>query len=334
MFSAIYDIERGHYGQYGRYLHERHFWMTVILAFVLHMGAVGIYHLIPEAPVEEVPVNVLNVKLGGIELPESFQSASTNTENTQKSTDIGSNPEQAGQTSDKIQEHSKPTPSKEVAAKAEDRKLTPVKEVRFTREEPAVAQPKKTAPVKAKKAKAPEKPKRIEKVISKPLPKPVEKEWAIEPREEPTLRTTIQPPTPPTPTVAETKPTSEPKRYYRERVSAPESTTGSAIGNSEEESAEVRMRYTQTLSLWIDKHKIYPEEARRKGQGGQVRLRIRINRQGKIIRYILEKASGYPAIDQAITRMVDSANPVPAVPANYPDKRQYLEFIIPINFKP
>lgn len=109
---------------------------------------------------------------------------------------------------------------------------------------------------------------------------------------------------------------------------------GSPLGNSTAASAEIEKRYTQTLSLWINKFKIYPVEARKAGLGGTVMLRLRINRQGRIMQYYLEKPSGHQVIDQAISSMVNAANPVPAIPQNYPDARPYLEFLIPIHFKP
>ena len=109
---------------------------------------------------------------------------------------------------------------------------------------------------------------------------------------------------------------------------------GSVIGNSSSKGAEAQKRYTQTISLWIDKHKVYPAAARAAGEGGKVILRVRINRQGRVLRFLLEKSSGSEAIDRAITQMIDAANPLPAVPSDYPDNKPYLEFLIPINFIP
>ena len=301
MFSAVYDIEKSQYGQYGRYLHEQHFWMTVLVAFLIHVGAAGIYMILPENDVEEIPVKVLNVKLGGVALPEPFlkgEGTGNQPTSAPAKVDLNKITPQKKQAAKPV---SKPKKSvREKTPAKPDKKLTPLKEVKIDNKPPV-----------ARKAKA-----------KQPL------------RDAPSV-TIQQPPAP--------APLSEPKRYVREkagesvvRARAPtrRMTKGSVLGNSTSDSAEVRTRYTQTLSLWIDKHKIYPAEARAQGQGGQVRLRIRINRQGRIIRYILEQASGYAAIDQAISQMVNAANPVPAVPSNYPDKSPYLEFIIPINFKP
>lgn len=124
------------------------------------------------------------------------------------------------------------------------------------------------------------------------------------------------------------------KQYVREDAMGSPAEYGSPLGNSKEASAEIERRYTQTLSLWINRFKIYPVEARQAGIGGTVMLRLRINRQGRILQYYLEKASGHPEIDQAINSMVNAANPVPAVPPYYPDSRPYLEFLVPIHFKP
>lgn len=63
------------------------------------------------------------------------------------------------------------------------------------------------------------------------------------------------------------------KQYVRsaEAETAGEKTPkvqGSQYGNSQQQQAEIQKRYTQTLSLWIDRHKVYPSQARRMGQGG------------------------------------------------------------------
>lgn len=282
MFSAIYDIEQSKYSRYGVYLHGQHFWGTVLLAFLLHLGGVALYHLLPSESIQEIPVRVLNVKLGGVTFPEPSQPANSFSA-------------AAAEFAEKIK-GAKEIPLEEMEAgqsvsalSAFEKQIDPTTQPKSVRK-PAAGNNGQAAAKKDRRA-----------------------------PQEPIMK-------------------SEPaKRYYRDP--AAESKTsgaaeGQADGNSASASAEVRNRYTQTLSLWIDKHKIYPTEARANGLGGQVLLRIRINRQGRITRYYLEKSSGHDSIDRAISTMVDAANPVPEVPVNYPDPRPYLEFIIPINFKP
>jgi len=103
-----------------------------------------------------------------------------------------------------------------------------------------------------------------------------------------------------------------------------------AAGNSAKE-AEMMSRYEQLISLWIEKFKLYPADARAQGMQGETVVRIRIDRQGNIRYYILERSTGFQPLDAAAIDMVKRANPVPAVPNDYP-KGDLIEFLIPVNF--
>ncbi len=107
---------------------------------------------------------------------------------------------------------------------------------------------------------------------------------------------------------------------------------GSIYGNNNLSETEVVRRYEQILSLWIEQHKVYPVEARRHKQQGNALVRIRIDRNGNILRFRLEQATGHALIDNAIGQMIAAANPVPAVPENYPAGRE-IEFLVPVSFR-
>ncbi|MCI5050538.1 MAG: TonB family protein [Rickettsiales bacterium] len=94
---------------------------------------------------------------------------------------------------------------------------------------------------------------------------------------------------------------------------------------------EIRRRYEQTISQWIAKHKVYPAGALLLGQHGEVIIRLRIDRAGNVKYSSVERSSGYKLIDRAAIDMVRRANPVPAVPSNYPPGA-LLEFLIPARF--
>ena len=109
-------------------------------------------------------------------------------------------------------------------------------------------------------------------------------------------------------------------------------TNGAASGTAAESaqtSEAIRLRYEQQISGWIERHKLYPPEAN--GQQGRVVVRMRIDRSGVVRYYALEQSSGNAAIDAAAIDMIRRANPVPAVPANYPAS-SLVEFLIPITF--
>jgi protein TonB len=106
---------------------------------------------------------------------------------------------------------------------------------------------------------------------------------------------------------------------------------GSVMGNSTAKEAEMMSRYEQLISLWIEKFKKYPDEARSQGMQGETVVRIRIDRQGTVRYYILERSTGHQVLDKAAIDMVKRANPVPAVPNDYP-QGDLIEFLIPVNF--
>ena len=338
MQSAVRNIENSEYARFGKYLHAQHFTMVFMAAFILHAAVVGIYYLMPQEDITEIPVRVLNVKLGGKAGAAAITSSDVNRLFAKRRLAVNQ-PE--------------PAPNNISAAAA-------IEKIVEKREAP------KPEALKIEKPK-PQKPKAVPK-----KPEPPKQEVARSAMETPKPKAVVTPPPPPKPApvkkviakkpIVKTAPT-EPKmerQVIRQQLKTPRSETpkryvrsnqltakvgsktpskftkngGSVIGNSSSKGAEVQKRYTQTISLWIDKHKVYPEAARAAGEGGKVILRVRINRQGRVLRFLLEKSSGSEAIDRAITQMIDAANPLPAVPADYPDSKPYLEFLIPINFIP
>jgi periplasmic protein TonB len=102
-------------------------------------------------------------------------------------------------------------------------------------------------------------------------------------------------------------------------------------GTSTASDAEIMRRYEQVISLWIKKFKLYPDEARNQGMEGETVVRIRIDRRGNIKYCALERSTGYQILDHAAIAMIKRANPVPAVPHDYPPGDQ-MEFLIPVNF--
>ena len=107
---------------------------------------------------------------------------------------------------------------------------------------------------------------------------------------------------------------------------------GAQSATSVASSAEVISRYEQMISMWIQKFKLYPDQARQKGMQGNTTVRIRIDRRGNVRYYALENSTGHTLLDRAAIDMIRRANPVPAVPAEYP-QGDLLEFLIPVNFQ-
>ena len=124
---------------------------------------------------------------------------------------------------------------------------------------------------------------------------------------------------------------ARPSQYVRRSGDARGEGDGSAVGNSLDAEAQVMQRYTQLISLWINRQKAILNRAVQPGMRGNVVIRLRIDRMGKIHFFKLDKATGVPAVDAAAADMVRAANPVPPVPSNYPGGNMF-EFLIPVGY--
>lgn len=94
---------------------------------------------------------------------------------------------------------------------------------------------------------------------------------------------------------------------------------------------EVRARYEQVLVAWLERNKIYPKRARQRRMQGEVWLRIRIDRQGQVQRFAVERGSGFAWLDRAAVAMVQRSDPFPPVPEEYPGDG--FEFVVPVDFR-
>ncbi|MFW0777139.1 MAG: energy transducer TonB family protein [Rickettsiales bacterium] len=121
------------------------------------------------------------------------------------------------------------------------------------------------------------------------------------------------------------------KQYVRETEKPAEPQAGHALGSPTLDKAQIVSRYEQLISAWIDKFK--PDNIGSFGQPARVTaiVRIRIDRRGNIRWMEMDKGTEFVALDRAALDTVRRANPVPAVPAEYPSGEQ-IEFKVPIVF--
>jgi protein TonB len=99
--------------------------------------------------------------------------------------------------------------------------------------------------------------------------------------------------------------------------------SGSAPGPSAAEQAD----YASLLAAWLDRHKEYPERARRKHQQGVVLCEFAIDRQGQVLSYRILQGSGYELLDEEASELMTRANPVPPPPAGMDQT-----YVVPIVF--
>jgi protein TonB len=85
--------------------------------------------------------------------------------------------------------------------------------------------------------------------------------------------------------------------------------------------------YASLLAAWLDRHKEYPDRARRKHQEGIVLCEFAIDRQGQVLNYRIIQGSGYKLLDEEASEMMTRANPVPPPPAGMDQT-----YVVPIVF--
>ncbi len=125
---------------------------------------------------------------------------------------------------------------------------------------------------------------------------------------------------------------AKPKKYVRESDLARKGQGNGTSMSGSKYGLEIVRNYEQEISLWMAKHKTYPEAARQQKIEGNAVVRIRINRDGHIIYSAIDTSSGNGMIDEAALAMVRDSDPVPHVPDNYPEGSE-LEFLIPVSFR-
>jgi protein TonB len=95
--------------------------------------------------------------------------------------------------------------------------------------------------------------------------------------------------------------------------------------------ATARVRYEQVLFAWMNRHKQYPMLAQRRGIEGEGSVRVRIDRDGRVLERSVARSTGEQMLDQAALDMVRRANPFPAVPSEYAGET--FEFVAPIQYR-
>jgi len=109
---------------------------------------------------------------------------------------------------------------------------------------------------------------------------------------------------------------AKPKREAgRKRSSRPSGQVSSNSRHRAGAPAQGSVRaYSLKLRRWIERHKRYPREARRKRLEGTVRLWIRIDRNGAVLASRVTRGSGMAVLDNATAKLPRRASPFPPIP--------------------
>jgi periplasmic protein TonB len=74
------------------------------------------------------------------------------------------------------------------------------------------------------------------------------------------------------------------------------------------------VNYGALVRAWFESHKRYPDSARERGEEGNVALRFRVDRYGRVIDYALVTSTGYADLDRGVEQMMSGAQ-LPPFPA-------------------
>ena len=155
-------------------------------------------------------------------------------------------------------------------------------------------------------------PQKIEPVkeISAPPPKLIQPTVMTVPLPEVTVRTVTPPPIIAQPSVAPAVPTPP--------AAAPNG------------SGEGRDSFLGRILAQLNRFKQYPRTARQAHIEGVVMLHFVMDAQGKVISYEIAKSSGRPILDTEALALIQRAQPLPALPADFPTRT--LDALVPIEF--
>lgn len=106
---------------------------------------------------------------------------------------------------------------------------------------------------------------------------------------------------------------------------------GAGGGGAPASAADFPPDYLTRLRSWLERHKRYPEQARMLRTQGVATLWFRMARDGTVLAWRIDRGSGSPLLDEAVRTMIESASPLPALPAEVAGGT--LELRVPVAFR-
>lgn len=95
-------------------------------------------------------------------------------------------------------------------------------------------------------------------------------------------------------------------------------------------SANAQAAFAGRLFAHLNKYKRYPEGAKLRHQEGIVSLRFTMDRSGRVLSFDIAKSSGSAALDAEVRDLIQRAQPLPALPAEF--ARETLDLVVPVEF--
>ena len=88
--------------------------------------------------------------------------------------------------------------------------------------------------------------------------------------------------------------------------------------------------YMSRLRYWLERHKKYPKEARRRRMQGTVHLYFRVTRDGRVLKHDIRKSGRYEFLDREAEEMLKRAQPLPKFSDDMTGG--YLDVVVPVVF--
>jgi periplasmic protein TonB len=88
--------------------------------------------------------------------------------------------------------------------------------------------------------------------------------------------------------------------------------------------------YLSQLAAYLNSYKNYPYGARQRREQGTVRLHFVMDRAGHVLSFQIAGSSGWADLDNEARALILRAQPLPAVPKDYPGET--LDLIVPVVF--
>ena len=95
-------------------------------------------------------------------------------------------------------------------------------------------------------------------------------------------------------------------------------------------SGESRDSFLARLLAQLNRVKQYPRSARQAHIEGVVMLHFVMDAQGKLLSFEIAKSSGRPVLDAEALALIQRAQPLPVLPADFPTKT--LDAVVPVEF--
>lgn len=193
----------------------------------------------------------------------------------------------------------------------------------------------------------------IREIVPPPVPpvRPITDRPKPEPKPKPKPKPAVAKTSPPKPV-----PVTPPARRndQRETIKATEPATGSvrAVGRGQDAGTGAEgnstgrggtgagrvsgaggqgvANYQGRLVAWLNRHKRYPDRARRLRQEGTVKVSFTIDQRGRLLSHRIVGGSGHPLLDQEVAAMLKRASPMPAFPPGM--SQTQLTVTVPISF--